>query len=303
MKGFRKKSSLYQKSTAEKIVFAIAFVILGIWAISILYPLVWLMTNSLKDSWFYTIDLSKGLKLPTSGEWQFENYIEAFNELGVKTPTSIEPTRLFGLIFNSVWYAVLSLGIDMFFTSCTGYVLSKYKFRGRDFIYGTAIVCMTLPIIGTGGAWYTFYYQTGMYDTPWYVVFSSLSAFGTRFLLLYGCFKSISWEYAEAVFLDGGNDFTVFFRIMLPLAMPMIMTLSLMGFIGVWNAYEAFLIYMPSYPTLAVGLYKLGENYKDVGDWPVYYAAMIVAMVPVITVFIIFSDKIMTNVSIGGLKG
>lgn len=205
------------------------------------------------------------------------------------------------MIFNSVWYCVLSIAVNMFFSCCTGYALSKYKFRGRDFIYGTAIVCMTLPIFGTGGATYTFYYVTGMYDTPAYVIFSSLGSFSMRFLMLYGFFKSVSWEYAEAVFIDGGNDYTVFFKIMIPLAFPMIITLSITGFIQAWNAYEAFLIYMPSYPTLAVGIYKVSENFES--DRPVYYASMIISMIPVIAVFIAFSDTMMKNFSVGGLKG
>ena len=73
------------------------------------------------------------------------------------------------------------------------------------------------------------------------------------------------------------------------------------GFIGLWNSYEALLIYLPSYPTLAVGMYQVSENY--VGKEPVYYAAMIVSLIPVVAIFIAFSDLIMNNMSIGGLKG
>ena len=291
----RRKSLLQQKSVAEKIVFGIMFIVFSLWAISFLYPLVWLLTNSLKHNLFYLKDLSKGLAFPTAGRWEFINYIEAFEKL------KYNDTGLFGMLFNSVWYCVVSIGVNMFFSACTGYVLSKYKFKGRDFIYGAAIVCMTIPIFGTGGVTYTFYYVTGMYDTPMYVIFSSLGAFGVRFLMLYSFFKSVSWEYAEAVFLDGGNDFTVFFKIMIPVALPMVMTLFITGFIAQWNSYEAMLLHMPSWPTLAVGIYKV-SGYFD-GDRPVYYASMIISMIPVTVIFIAFSDIIMKNLSVGGLKG
>lgn len=290
-----KKSILSQKSKGEKIVFTIVFFVFLVWASSLLYPLIWLLTNSFKGNLEYIEDLSKGLAFPLSGEWQFENYLEAFDGIIYNN------TGFFGMIFNSVWYCLVSIGVNMFFSCCTGYILSKYNFRGRDFIYGTAILCMTLPILGTGGATYTFYYVTGMYDTPLYVIYSSIGSFGMRFLMLYGFFKGVSWDYAEAVFIDGGNDYTVFFKIMLPLAFPMIMTLSITGFIGLWNAYEAFLIYMPSYPTLAVGIYQVSENFTN--DKPVYYASMIISMIPVLAIFIAFSDTIMQNFSIGGLKG
>ncbi len=291
----RKKDSLFQKSTGEKIVFAIAFAVFLIWAISLLYPLVWLLVNSFKSNLNYIEDLSEGLALPKKGGWEFDNYLNAFEGI------IYNGTGFLGMIFNSVWYCLLSIAVNMFFSCCTGYILSKYKFRGRDFIYATAILCMTLPIFGTGGATYTFYYVTGMYDTPLYVIYSSLGSFGMRFLMMYGFFKGVSWEYAEAVFIDGGNDYTVFFKIMLPLAFPMITTLSITGFIGLWNSYEALLLYMPSWPTLAVGIYQVSENFTN--DKPVYYGAMIISMIPVIALFIIFSDTIMKNFSIGGLKG
>lgn len=291
----KKIDFLNRKSKSEKIVFAVAFVLLLLYALSFLYPLIWLLLNSFKKQLHYLEDLPKLLALPRSGKWDFDNYAEAFKGILYNN------TNFFGMFINSIWTCVLSIAVNMFLSCCTGYVLSKYKFHGRDFIYGAAIVCMTLPIFGTGGASYTFYYTTGMYDTPFYIVFSSLGAFGTRFLMLYAFFKGVSWEYAEAVLIDGGNDFTVFFKIMLPLALPMIITLSITGFIQIWNSYEAYLIYLPSYPTLAVGIYQVAENFDN--DRPVYYASMMISLIPVVAIFIAFSDTIMKNFSIGGLKG
>ncbi len=291
----KNKSNLARKTVSERIVFGIFFGIFIFWAVSLLYPLIWLLFNSVKSNLNYIEDLSAGLAFPKAGKWEFENYIEAFKNIRYKD------TGFFGMILNSIWYCGLSLAISMFVSCCTGYVLSKYEFKGRDFIYGTAIVCLTLPILGTGGSVYTFYHITGMYDNVLFVIFSSLGAFGTRFLMMYGFFKGVSWDYAEAVFIDGGNDFVVFFRIMLPLAFPMILTLSITGFIVLWNSYEAIMLYMPSYPTLSVGIYQVSENFTN--DKPVYYAAMIISLIPVIAVFIAFSDIIMKNLSIGGLKG
>ena len=260
-----------------------------------MYPIVWLLANSLKHNLHYLEDLPKGFGLPRAGYWEFENYLQAFKGLRQGN------TYLVGMIFNSLWQTILSLVLNMFVCSCTGYCLCKYTFRGRNLIYTIAIVCMILPIFGTGGASYTFYYVTGMYDTPLYVIWTSLGGFSTRFLMLYSFFKGISWDYAEAVFIDGGNDYTVFFKIMLPLAAPMILTLGVTGFIASWNSYESVLIYLPSYPTLAVGIFKVKEQFE--ADLPVYYSAMILSIIPVIALFIVFADKIMTNLSIGGLKG
>lgn len=295
MKTLRRKNPMIQKSKSEKIVFGIMFCVFTLWAITLMYPFVWLIINSLKHNFFYLDDLNKFLALPKSGYWEFDNYAQAFSAI------DYQETTLLGMIFNSLWTAFISLGVNLFFSACTGYVLSKYKFKGRDFIYATAIVAMTLPVFGTGGATYTFYYVSGMYDTPFYIIFSQLGAFSMRFMMMYGFFKGISWEYAEAVFLDGGSHFTVFFKIMLPIAAPMVSTLAIMGFIAQWNTYESYLIYLPSYPTLAVGVFKISEYFD--GDKPVYYAAMVLSIIPVIVVFSCFIDKIMKNYTVGGLKG
>jgi ABC-type glycerol-3-phosphate transport system permease component len=291
----KKIDMLNSKSKSEKVVFGVAFVLLLLYALSFLYPLVWLFLNSMKKQLHYLEDLSQLLALPRQGKWLYTNYPKAFEEI------LYNDTNFLGMFFNSIWTCVLSVGINMFLSCCTGYVLSKYKFKGRDFIYGAAIVCMTLPIFGTGGASYTFYYESGMYDTPFYIVFSNLGAFGTRFLMMYAFFKGVSWEYAEAVLIDGGNDYTVFFKIMLPIAFPMVLTLFITGFIQIWNSYEAYLLYIPSFPTLAVGIYQVSERFDN--NQPVYYAAMIISLLPVVAIFIAFSDTIMRNFSIGGLKG
>lgn len=294
-KIFKNKNTLIKSSVGKKVVFTVVFFVFLAWALSLLYPLMWLFTNSLKHNLDYLDSLSKGLSFPSKGLWEFDNYVHAFKGI------NYNDTSFFGMFFNSIWTCFLSIGVNIFFSCCTGYVLAKYRFRGRKFIYTAAIVCMTLPIFGTGGVTYTFYYVSGMYNTPLYVIFGALGAFGMRFLMLYGFFQSVSWEYAEAVFLDGGGDFTVFFRIMLPIASPMIMALAVQGFITSWNAYEGMLLYMPSFPTVAVGIYKVLDYFES--DMPVYYAAMIISLVPVVVLFSVFSDTIMKNFSVGGLKG
>ena len=140
MEKIRKKRPLFQKSTAEKIVFGVMFCVFLLWAVSLLYPLVWLLSNSVKHNFYYLDDLSKGLALPKAGRWEWENYAEAFQAIRYNN------TDLFGMIFNSIWVCFLGVGVNMFFSCCTGYVLSKYKFRGRNIIQSTKKITY-LPII------------------------------------------------------------------------------------------------------------------------------------------------------------
>ena len=88
---------------------------------------------------------------------------------------------------------------------------------------------------------------------------------------------------------------------MLPQALPVMLTYFITGAIGAWNEYESIILYMPDWPTLAVGLFEFQETARD--DMPAYYAGLVISMIPTIAIFAIFSDKIMRSVSIGGLKG
>ena len=120
---------------------------------------------------------------------------------------------------------------------------------------------------------------------------------------MYGFFKNVSWSYAEAVFIDGGGHYTVFFKIMLPQALGPIATLFIMSFIGNWNDYMSVIMYLPSYQTLASGLYTYRAVQTRSVNFPEYFAGLLVSMLPILLLFSLFSDVIMKNMSVGGLKG
>ena len=129
--------------------------------------------------------------------------------------------------------------------------------------------------------------------------------FGFNFILLYGFFKSVSWSYAEAGFVDGASDAQVFLRIMLPQARPGIIAVAIIQGINVWNDYFNPYMFLQdkSKMTLAVGIYNLVQEQSYAADWPKLFAAMIIATVPVLIVYAIFSNTIIENTVAGGLKG
>ena len=122
--------------------------------------------------------------------------------------------------------------------------------------------------------------------------------------LLRTYFKAISQSLYEAARIDGAGHFTIFFKVILPQAAPVIFTYAITQAIALWNDYNTVLTYMKSHPTLASGLYELEkEQMHSDGDYPVYFAGLFISILPPVTLFAVFSQKIMTSVSIGGLKG
>lgn len=296
LKRKNQDSTLNKRSLGEKIVIGIVFVIFFLYAASLIYPFIWLIINSLKDGLEYEIHLMAKTPFELPATPLFSNYIKAF------TAFEYNDTNFYGMFFNSIWYVGISTFNGVFASCLTGYCVSKYKFRLRGVLYGIAIFSMTIPILGTTAATFKLVSALNIYDSPLYVVLTTFGGFGFNFLIMYGFFQNISWSYAEAVFIDGGGHFTVFFKIMLPQAIAPITTLCLKTAIEHWNAYEAPILFIPHFPTVSSGLYFIEKSLSR-DSMPLYYAALFLAALPVLTVFVTFSNKIMQNVSVGGLKG
>ncbi len=288
---------LNSRTRGEKVLYAIIAVVFAIYSLALLFPFLWTLIQSLQDANLYDFNnmLYGPFALPKS--WHFENYVSAFSKMKHNN------VNFLTMIFNSLWYVGLGCTWCMIWPVVTGYVISKYKFKGKELIYGVAVFCMTVPIVGTSGALYKLISLLGIYDKgPLYVILTGVNGFSGNFLVLYGIFKGISWTYAEAVFIDGGGDFTAFVRIMLPQAMPAICALMISGAIGLWNESYNVMMYMPSTPTVASGLYYISLNIDRFGR-PLYYAGLIFSIVPVVIIYSFTAGSMMKNLSIGGIKG
>lgn len=295
MKKRKQWSILATRSSGEKVLFGIVLAIFILYSLSLVFPVVWMLMTSFKEGEVEYFSTS-AFALPEI--FMFDNYLRAFDMLNAGE------TGFFGMILNSLWYTVLVTAIGAFTPAVTGYVMSKYDFKAKPVIFTVAISSMVIPIVGNTASYMNVISFMGLYDTPLYAVITSMGGFGGSFLVYYGFFKSVSSAYMEAAKIDGANPFIIFFRIMLPQGVPIIMTYAITGAIGSWNEYNTMILYMPSYPTLASGLFE----YESVAIYqginvPVYYAGLIISMIPTIALFAVFSDRIMTSISIGGLKG
>lgn len=279
-----------RETRADKIMFTSVFIIFLIQSITLLFPVFLMVVFGLEAEpplpTEKFVDYSRGV--------HFENFVDAFVDL------DFNGTGFFGLLWNSIWITAVQTFFSVFMPSMTGYVMSKYKFRGREFIYGAVIFSMVIPIVGNTAAGLQLHAQLGTWDTPIFAVLNSIGGFGATFIVYYGFFKSVSWAYAEATQIDGGGPFTIFFRVMLPQAMPIMMTYAITNSINYWNAYEQILLYMPSYPNISAGLLMVKG---DMEGHPTYYGALFIAAIPTVTIFAVFANKIMGSISIGGLKG
>ena len=297
-KRIKEVNILNMRSAREKVIFNIAFVMFLIQSLTLIFGVVWMLISSFKNPVEY-VAVSKAFSLPEV--WRWNNYIEAFENL-IVNEGSYDETNFFGMLFNSIWYTLVVTALHVFVPTVTGYVFSKYDFRGKSVMFSIAVTAMMIPVIGSSASNMKLYSALGLKNTPLYAVVSSLGGFGATFIVYYGFFKSVSWSYAEAVMIDGGGPYTIFFKIMLPQATPIMFTYALTGAIANWNEYTTMILYLPSYPTLASGLFEYKANSIRGANYPVYYAGLIISMIPTLAIFSVFSNKIMTSLSMGGLK-
>jgi raffinose/stachyose/melibiose transport system permease protein/N-acetylglucosamine transport system permease protein len=208
-------------------------------------------------------------------------------------------------IFNSVWRTAGSCLTGLFFTACTSYVVCKYnnKFPWLNHVYTFVITVMIVPILGATAASYELNHNVlQIANKPWVWWITWTSGIGFGFLMQYSAWKNLSWNYAEAAFIDGASNFQVFFKIMLPMIKPILTALFVVNFISGWGEYMTTVMYMDEWPSLGYMIYSLQKRAEYFG-MPMYFAVIIVSMIPTIGIFIGFQETIMQNMTTGGLKG
>lgn len=281
-----------KKGTPEKVVLIVMFVIFIIYALSLLYPLIWTLYNSFKTGVEFD---TNSFDLPH--HWTFENYIEVFKNADTSNVNIIES------IFNSIWQSTISTLLGIFASSLTAYVCAKYRFRFSGLIYTIAIFIQVIPLVGSvTGMYQLLWTDLGIADEPLFIWPIWFGGFGFSFLMLYGAFKSVPWSFAESAFIDGAGHFTTFLRIMLPAIKPVLASLFIVNFISAWGDYMTAYLYMPGYPPLALAVYLLGDDATRIA-YPVYLAVITFSVIPPLVLFSSFQKLIMENTTAGGLKG
>ena len=288
---FFEKIKLKRPNTIDRVVFAIIFVVFVFYSLSLLYPYVWAIIASLKGVNEY---FENPFGLPAKP--LFSNYVKALSGM------SFNGYGFLSLTFNSIWWSSGTVFISTFCVSIFAYTMAKYNFVGKKILSGINMFLILVPIMGSMPAAYRLYNIYKIINTP-LMLLTSIGGFGMTYLILQSFYMNLSWSYAEAAYVDGANDFTIYFKIMLPMSIPPIAATVLMGFIGHWNDYMTPLLYMTSFPTLASGLYSYRLLSVDrFGTYPTYLAGIVVSMLPILILYSLFHKTIMENMLGGGLK-
>lgn len=302
------KSQREIKDIISKVIQIILNVLLITYCISLLVlPLFMLLTSFKADS-LECVHNPFGLpgmnfKYPeySTIDFHFENYPKILEIMNEKLSVPI------GTMFvNGLLMAILPGALSLFFTALFAYVEAKYEFVGKKFFFNLGIALMIIPIVGNLASAMQLRKALGVYNNMFmHIITSPVGCFyGMNFLLLYAAFKGMPWDYAESVFIDGGNNYTVLFKIYMPMIMPTLVSLFLLSFMGAWNDYSTYLVWLPDYPNVAYGMYRFTQDAdKYLVDLPVLMAGFTLVMIPTIVLYFFTHNTIQSKMMVGGLKG
>ena len=223
-KAKRKSNKNYLITKKERNILTIIFVVLFIYALTLIYPFLYLLLNSFKTF----ADFSNN-PIWFSPHATINNYIAVFTTF--KAETLDGSVGILGMFWNSLSLSVVETVVSMFLTCCAAYVLAKYKFVGNKFIYTFVIVCSVVPAIAAITATYKLMVDTRLMGTFIGMIMMECGAFGGGFLYIHSYFKSIPWSFAESAMMDGASDFKIFYRIMMPMAKNGILTFTILRFL------------------------------------------------------------------------
>jgi len=263
----------------------IAWTLLLMGGVLMVMPLLYMFSTSLKSS-AQVYDLRLIPLHPT-----LDNYFKVLAD-----GTFV---RWFG---NSLFVATTVTISNVFFDSLVGYTLAKFDFRGRYFIFLAILSTLMIPTEMLVIPWYLMSSKLGWLDTYWGIMFPGMmTAFGT--FLMRQFFLTVPDDFLEAARVDGLNEFTIWWKVAMPLVTPAISALAIFTFLGNWTAFFWPLIVTTSNKlyTIPVGI----SSFSDAQDtkWEMIMTGAALATIPTLLVFLVLQRFIVRGVMLAGLKG
>lgn len=266
------------------------YLIVIIWIAFTAAFLFWILAASLSTS----REIFSGNVFKFESGVHFENYINAWKAQNVSV--------FFG---NSLLYSVTACAGVLLISAPAAYVLSRFGFVGNKTIKSGLIIAMSVPeimIIMPIFSMATRWSLKGRLLLIVLYIFLKVP-YTTTYLLNF--FATLSRTYEEAAAIDGCTPAKTFWKIMLPLIQPAIITVTIFNFLGVWNEFFIALIFASSadMTPVGVGLLQIVNSMKYTGDYGGLFAAVVIVFLPTFLLYIFLSEKIIAGVTGGGIKG
>lgn len=266
------------------------YIMLGIWAIMVLFPFYWMVLTSLKGYGSYNSEyIPKFFTLSPT----LENYAQAFS--------AVPLARYF---VNTIVFTLATTALMLVIAIPAAFAFARLNFKGKNLVFTLFLSLMMIPnelVVITNYATIT---NLDLRNTFTGLILPSVMSVFYIYLLKEN-FAQIPDELYYAAKVDGTSDFRYLMRVMLPICKPTVVTVTILKIIECWNAYvwPRLITDDKSYYLVSNGIQEIRENGFGRENIPAMMAAVVVISVPLIVLFLIFRKKIMAGVARGGTKG
>ncbi len=268
--------------------FILRTIMVMIIAVMFLFPLYWFLISSLKS------DFEMSLSVPTlfPKELYFENFVTVWDRL-----------QFLDVFKNSIFVSVITTAMIILFCSMGGYALAKKNIVGKKVLTTLIVATMIVPPTVLLMPLYFIITQIGLFDNLWGLILPfSVTSFGIVFMKQY--IESLPDELIEAARIDGCNEYRIFFEIVMPLLKPSIATLAIIEFANNWNSFMMPLVLIKDSTLYTIPL-KLAyiTNSTDIMSWSTVLAANVLAIIPVVILFLFTQKLFVSGIMAGAVKG
>jgi len=266
------------------------YLIVCAWVAFTAVILFWILAASLSTS--REIFTGAVLKFKTGLHW--ENYVAAWTNQNVSI--------FFG---NSLLYATVSAVGVLVISAPAAYVLSRWQFTGSKALRVALVIAMSVPSIMIIMPLYSLAVQWGIKGRILLIALYIMLQVPYTTIYMLDFFATLSKSYEEAAYIDGCSPTGTFWKIMLPLVQPAVITVTIFNFLSVWNEFFMALIFTTSdtMTPVGVGLLQIVNAMKYSGNYGGMFAAVLIVFLPTFLLYIFMSEKIIAGVTGGGVKG
>lgn len=256
-------------------------------AFMMLVPFVWMLSSSLKlnkDVFSFPTQW-----IPANPRWQ--NYLDIWTKIPMLT-----------FIKNTTKLTVIVTILQLLTSSFAAYAFAKLRFKGRDLLFLAYIATIAVPWQAYMVPQFMMMRSFNLNNTHLAIIcLQAFSAFGV--FLMKQFYEGVPDELCEAARIDGLNEYGIWARIMLPLSTPALSTLAIFAFVNTWNDFLGPMIYLTKteLKTLQIGLRMFISQYSS--EYGLIMAASVVALIPVLIVFLSLQKYFVQGVATSGLKG
>lgn len=274
----------------------VVYLLLILWAITTIYPILWVVQNSFKAK---DKILADSFSLPFGDLFTMANYRKAFDSLNIVNAYK-----------NSIFISTMVALFVILLAGMAAYALSRYKFRGSEFLHTMVIAGIMFPVFATIVPVFSMEFSWGIANTGnWFLTMLSVilpqvaGNLSFAMVVLIGYIKGLPVELEEAAYMEGCNAFQIYFKVVLPLTKPSFATVAIFSFLWSYNDLftQMFFLTRPDMYGITTLLNRLTA--KEGTNYGLMASAVTLVVVPVIIVYCFLQKYIVKGMTAGAVKG